>query len=67
MCRDRVFLPAKGAARGLNEVKKRDILNKLAEFMPVNRRKFWIDLPSSENSDDLSLNLEHLDKTQREF
>ena len=40
--------------------KKDNILYKLTELMPQNRRKFCRDLPANETSDDLCINLEHL-------
>ena len=61
-CKKQCFLPEKGAARGVNLKKKDDILKKLIDLMPRNRRRFWVNLPSNEASADLSINLEHLAK-----
>lgn len=36
--------------RGVKSAKKEGIISKLVYLMPPNRRKFWLDLPVSENS-----------------
>ena len=52
----------KGPARGINLQKKNDIIKKLSDIMPANRRMFWNRLLENETSADLSINLEHLGK-----
>ena len=39
--------------RGVNDKKKNDLIANLCRFMPLNRQKFWIDLPTSQTSSDL--------------
>ena len=60
ICRKKRLPRKKGIPRGVNKGKKDDILLKLLNLMPENRRKFWETLPESLDSEDLSNNLEHL-------
>ena len=59
-CLKEIPIKSKGHARGVNKKKKDDILKKLVEMMPKNRRSFWESLPENEASEDLSINYEHL-------
>ena len=59
-CLKEIPIKLKGHARGVNKKKKDDILKKLVEMMPKNRRSFWESLPENEASEDLSINYEHL-------
>ena len=51
--------PSKEVPRGVNEEKKTQILSKLRPFM-IHKIGFWENLPSSDTSADLTINLEHL-------
>ena len=53
-------IQSKGAACGITKSKKEDIINKLVKFLDKDKVKFWEDIPSSETSKDLSVNMEHL-------
>lgn len=47
-----VLTPEKRKAeRGVNHLKKADIISKLHPLMPENRRAFWLDLNTSEEPD----------------
>ena len=59
-CLKEIPIKSKGHARGVNKKKKDDILKKLVEMIPKNRRSFWESLPENEASEDLSINYEHL-------
>ena len=53
--------PGKGGDRGVNHAKKQEILKKLCPFLVVeNKAEFWDNLPSSANSADRTVNIEHL-------
>lgn len=41
--------------RGIQEEKKKSIIDKLTPLMPQHRRNYWINLPSSKSSKDLSV------------
>ena len=48
---------------GYHSCKKEEILKKLSPFLLLqNRVKFWQDIPSTSNSKDLTVNIEHLSK-----
>lgn len=44
--------------RGINEAKKKEIIDKLLPLMPENRKTFWFNLPTSSTSADLIDNYE---------
>ena len=47
-CLKEIPIKSKGHARGVNKKKKDNILEKLVEMMPKNRRSFWESLPENE-------------------
>ena len=54
--------PSKGQARGITHSKKVEIVNKLSRFMKPCHLRFWEDLATSVESEDLTINIEHLPK-----
>ena len=64
MVKKQVLLSEKGPERGVTLSKKNDILYKLTQLMPENRRQFWLDLSSNELSKDLSVNYEHIQEDE---
>ena len=55
-----LHVPQKDGPRGVTKSKKHDILKKFGQIMPKNRMPFWENLDESENSNDLTVNHEHL-------
>lgn len=51
-------IPAYDKPRGLNAKKTKEIIAKLGPMIPSEKLKFWIDMPTSENSADLTKNLD---------
>lgn len=49
----RVLPAMKTTPRGIKEIKKEGIIKKLLPLMPMNRREFWIGLPTCNASPDL--------------
>ena len=60
ICRKKQLPRKKGIPQGVNKEKENDNFRKLLNLMPENHRKFWEILPESLDSEDLSINLEHL-------
>ena len=53
---------SKGPARGITHSKKVGILNTLSRFMKPCHLRFWEDLATSVDSEDFTINIEHLPK-----
>ena len=57
-----VNLPVRGKTepRGVTSSKLQDILTKIGPVIPVSKRRFWDNMPTNDNSRDLTINLDHL-------
>ena len=54
------------AARGVQTAKKQSILQNIGPLIPAGRAEFWMNLPESEVSADLTINYDHLPPTENE-
>ena len=50
----------KTGPRGVTSSKLNDIISKIGPIIPVSKRRFWENLPTNDNSKDLTINYDHL-------
>ena len=58
-------LPVKSGPRGVTTSKITNIISSIGPLMPRERMKFWEELPCNKSSNDLTINYEHLNRTEK--
>ena len=56
---------SKGGPRGVTTTKAKDIRDKLSAVIPNTKMNFWLSLPTNDNSADLTINYDHLERSDK--